>query len=97
MLALVGRDATGGPTLDAPIVLRTADVGVDGRLRVTAGATLVRDSDPASEVAETHAKAAGILSAFGLVPARLHASRPRSPRWSTTPGVGPRWPVATTG
>jgi phenazine biosynthesis protein phzE len=35
---------------------------------VTAGATLVRDSDPASEVAETHAKAGGILSAFGLVP-----------------------------
>ena len=28
----------------------------------------MRDSDPASEVAETHAKAGGILSAFGLVP-----------------------------
>jgi 2-amino-4-deoxychorismate synthase len=28
----------------------------------------VRDSQPWSEVAETHAKAAGILSAFGLVP-----------------------------
>jgi phenazine biosynthesis protein phzE len=49
-------------------VLRTADVGLDGKLRVTAGATLVRDSDPRSEAAETHAKAAGILSAFGLVP-----------------------------
>ena len=36
---------------------------------VTAGATLVRDSDAAYEVAETHAKAGGILSAFGLVPA----------------------------
>jgi phenazine biosynthesis protein phzE len=36
---------------------------------VTAGATLVRDSDPVSEVAETAAKAGGILSAFGLVPA----------------------------
>jgi len=44
-------------------------VGLDGRLTVTAGATLVRDSDPAYEVAETHAKAGGILSAFGLVPA----------------------------
>ena len=30
---------------------------------MTAGATLVRDSDPAYEVAETHAKAGGILSA----------------------------------
>jgi len=43
-------------------------VSVDGRLKVTAGATLVRDSDPAYEVAETHAKAGGILAAFGLVP-----------------------------
>jgi 2-amino-4-deoxychorismate synthase len=69
MLALLGRDATGAPTADAPILLRTADVTKTGELRVTAGATLVRDSDPRSEVAETAAKAAGILTAFGLVPA----------------------------
>jgi phenazine biosynthesis protein phzE len=68
-LALLGRDAVGGAMVDSPIVIRTADVSVDGRLTVTAGATLVRDSDPAYEVAETHAKAGGILSAFGLVPA----------------------------
>ncbi len=67
-LALLGRDAEGGQMVDSPIVIRTADVGLDGRLTVTAGATLVRDSDPAYEVAETHAKAGGILSAFGLVP-----------------------------
>ncbi len=67
-LAILGRDEHGGPMLDSPIVIRTADVDLDGRLTVTAGATLVRDSDPASEVAETHAKAGGILSAFGLVP-----------------------------
>ena len=66
-LAILGRDAVGGPVVDSPIVIRTADVGLDGRLTVTAGATLVRDSDPAYEVAETHAKAGGILSAFGLV------------------------------
>ncbi|WP_134740421.1 anthranilate synthase family protein [Nocardioides sp. 503] len=68
-LAILGRDATGGPVVDSPIVIRSADVGLDGSLKVTAGATLVRDSDPAYEVAETHAKAAGILRAFGLVPA----------------------------
>jgi phenazine biosynthesis protein phzE len=67
-LALLGRDAEGGHMVDSPIVIRTADVGLDGRLTVTAGATLVRDSDAAYEVAETHAKAGGILSAFGLVP-----------------------------
>ncbi len=68
-LAILGRDAAGGPVVDSPIVIRTADVDLEGRLKVTAGATLVRDSVPAYEVAETHAKAGGILSAFGLVPA----------------------------
>ena len=68
-LALLGRDEDGEPTADSPIVIRTADVDLAGNLRVTAGATLVRDSDPAYEVAETWAKASGILSAFGLVPA----------------------------
>jgi phenazine biosynthesis protein phzE len=65
-LALVGRDADGAATADSPIVIRTADVSPDGALKVTAGATLVRDSDPAYEVAETWAKAGGILTAFGL-------------------------------
>ena len=67
-LAILGRDGDGEPVIDSPIVIRTADVDLEGRLTVTAGATLVRDSDPAYEVAETHAKAGGILSAFGLVP-----------------------------
>ncbi len=67
-LAILGRDAAGGPEVDSPIVIRTAEVDLEGRLRITAGATLVRDSDPTYEVAETHAKAGGILSAFGLVP-----------------------------
>jgi phenazine biosynthesis protein phzE len=67
-LAILGRDHEGGPVVDSPIVIRTADVDLDGNLTVTAGATLVRDSDPAYEVAETRAKAGGILSAFGLVP-----------------------------
>ena len=68
-LALIGRDATGAPTADSPIIIRTADVSPEGAMKVTAGATLVRDSDPHHEVAETQAKAGGILSAFGLVPA----------------------------
>ncbi|HET7534555.1 MAG TPA: anthranilate synthase family protein [Nocardioidaceae bacterium] len=67
-LALLGRDSEGRPTADSPIVIRTADVSPDGRLKVTAGATLVRDSVGSYEVAETHAKAGGILTAFGLVP-----------------------------
>ncbi|GGM87597.1 anthranilate synthase family protein [Streptomyces fuscichromogenes] len=72
-LALLGRDSGGAQTLDSPILIRTADIDADGRLRVPVGATLVRGSDPASEVAETHAKAAGVLAALGVRP-----SRPRS-------------------
>ncbi len=69
VMALLGRDRDGVATADAPILLRTADVSTAGELRVTAGATLVRDSEPHYEVAETHAKAGGILTAFGLVAA----------------------------
>ncbi|MEU9231707.1 anthranilate synthase family protein [Streptomyces subrutilus] len=68
-LALLGLDPAGGQTLDSPILIRTADIDGDGVLRVPVGATLVRHSDPAGEVAETHAKAAGVLAALGVRPA----------------------------
>ncbi len=67
-LALIGRDAGGTQTLDSPILIRTADIDRRGRLRVGVGATLVRHSDPHGEVAETHAKAAGVLAALGVRP-----------------------------
>ncbi|MFC9297803.1 anthranilate synthase family protein [Streptomyces sp. NPDC057011] len=74
-LALLGLDASGAQTLDSPILIRTADIAADGVLRVPVGATLVRHSDPAGEVAETHAKAAGVLAALGVRPAApRHAS-----------------------
>ncbi|MFD3487795.1 anthranilate synthase family protein [Streptomyces sp. NPDC058665] len=76
-LALVGRDAGGAQTLDSPILIRTADIGADGGLRVPVGATLVRHSDPAGEVAETHAKAAGVLTALGVHPGRPDGSSVR--------------------
>lgn len=66
VLALIGRDPAGSRTLDSAIMIRTAEVADDGRLRLGVGASLVRDSDPESEVAETHAKAAGMLQALGL-------------------------------
>ncbi|MDG9716213.1 anthranilate synthase family protein [Streptomyces sp. DH24] len=74
-LALIGRDAGGAQTLDSPILIRTADIDPAGRLRVPVGATLVRGSDPAGEVAETHAKAAGVLAALGVRPSRPRAER----------------------
>jgi phenazine biosynthesis protein phzE len=85
-LALLGRDSGGAQTLDSPILIRTADIDRDGGLRVPVGATLVRGSDPAGEVAETHAKAAGVLAALGV-----RARRPREesvrPRLADDPRV----------
>ncbi|MET9442566.1 anthranilate synthase family protein [Streptomyces sp. NPDC006610] len=85
-LALIGRDPGGAQTLDSPILIRTADIDASGRLRVPVGATLVRGSDPAGEVAETHAKAAGVLSALGVRPSRSHAEGAR-PRLADDPRV----------
>ncbi|MFI8310349.1 anthranilate synthase family protein [Streptomyces microflavus] len=76
-LALLGRDANGAQTLDSPILIRTADITPDGSLKVPVGATLVRHSDPESEVAETHAKAAGVLAALGVRPGRPEAEAGR--------------------
>ncbi|WP_395573642.1 anthranilate synthase family protein [Streptomyces sp. BK79] len=76
-LALLGRDRGGAQTLDSPILIRTADIDAGGRLRVPVGATLVRGSDPAGEVAETHAKAAGVLAALGVRPSRPRAEAGR--------------------
>ncbi|WP_416482045.1 anthranilate synthase family protein [Streptomyces sp. CL12] len=85
-LALLGRDTGGAQTLDSPILIRTADIGADGRLRVPVGATLVRGSQPVGEVAETHAKAAGVLAALGVRPGRPRAER-ELPRLADDPRV----------
>jgi phenazine biosynthesis protein phzE len=85
-LALVGRDSGGAQTLDSPILIRTADIAADGRLKVPVGATLVRGSDPAGEVAETHAKAAGVLAALGVRAGRPARERVR-PRLAEDPRV----------
>jgi phenazine biosynthesis protein phzE len=65
VVALIGRDERGNRTLDSSILIRTADIDSVGRVRIGVGATLVRHSDAASEVAETRAKAAGLLAALG--------------------------------
>ncbi|MFI0925674.1 anthranilate synthase family protein [Streptomyces sp. NPDC021012] len=86
-LALLGTDASGAQTLDSPILIRTADIAPDGRLRVPVGATLVRHSDPAGEVAETHAKAAGVLAALGVREGRPRDEGAVAPRLAEDPRV----------
>ncbi|GIJ80251.1 phenazine biosynthesis protein phzE [Micromonospora phaseoli] len=76
VLALLGHDDSGRQTLDAPILIRTAEISPVGELRVPVGATLVRHSTPEAEVAETHAKAAGVLAALDLGP-QAHQTGPR--------------------
>ncbi|MFF9348667.1 anthranilate synthase family protein [Streptomyces sp. NPDC014734] len=86
-LALLRQEPGGAQTLDSPILIRTADIAADGRLRVPVGATLVRHSDPDSEVAETHAKAAGVLAALGVRPGRPKDGAARPARLADDPGV----------
>ncbi|MEU5770319.1 chorismate-binding protein [Streptomyces asoensis] len=63
VIALLGREG-GQRRLDAALMLRTADLGADGTVRLTAGATVVRESVPAHETAETTAKLSGLLDAL---------------------------------
>jgi 2-amino-4-deoxychorismate synthase len=64
-LALAGSDRADRPALDASILIRTAEIDDSGHLALGVGGTLVRLSDPDSEVAETRAKARAMLAALG--------------------------------
>lgn len=63
-MMLVGRDEEGRDFLDSPITIRTAEIDRDGRMHLSVGATLVKDSVPEEEVLETRAKGAAILSSI---------------------------------
>lgn len=64
IIALIGRNSVGGHALDSAILIRTADISCEGHIRIGVGSTLVRDSNPASEAAETKTKASGLLQAM---------------------------------
>ncbi|MFC0672953.1 chorismate-binding protein [Brachybacterium hainanense] len=83
--ALFTPNGEGGHDLDAPILIRTAYLE-RGRLRVPVGATLVRHSDPDGEVAETHAKSAGVLGAIGALP-RTGIAAGAAPDLAAVPGA----------
>lgn len=73
--ALIERDAAGAQRMDAAILIRTADVGLDGTMRICAGSTLVRHSDPNREAMETVTKLDGLRTAL------LSDGVSRSPSW----------------
>ncbi|GAA4003691.1 phenazine biosynthesis protein PhzE [Streptomyces marokkonensis] len=62
--ALIGQDDDGQRVMDSAILIRTADISREGRIGIGVGATIVRHSEPASEAAETRAKAAGLVAAL---------------------------------
>ncbi|MFD8500557.1 anthranilate synthase family protein [Amycolatopsis sp. NPDC059657] len=62
--ALIGNDESGRQSMDSAILIRTAEIDPAGHVEIGVGATLVRHSDPVSEVAETRAKLAALLSAL---------------------------------
>lgn len=61
-LLLMGRDEEGEDFLDSPIAIRTAEIDRDGNLYSGVGATLVKDSIPQEEVAETRAKSGALMA-----------------------------------
>lgn len=61
ILALIETDISGRESVDSCVLIRTAHISSVGSLRLTVGATIVRHSDPMSEVAETAAKASAML------------------------------------
>lgn len=85
-VALLGRDSAGRPTLDSAILIRAAEIRPPGTLRVDVGATLVRHSQPAAEVAETWTKVEALLGAIG-VPPRPEAAGERSGVPAAAPGL----------
>lgn len=84
--ALIGHDERGRRALDSSILIRTADIDATGRVSIGVGATLVRHSDPESEVAETRAKAAGLLAALRPDGPGAHQS-PAAARFGDHPDV----------
>lgn len=58
--------ASGGDdqSFDSAILIRTACIETTGEVSIPVGSTIVRDSDPVLEAAETVAKASGVLAAF---------------------------------
>jgi anthranilate synthase component 1 len=69
--------------MDTCITIRTVVIK-DGEASVTAGAGIVADSDPETEVRETETKAAAMLQALGLAEALQARERAGSPRGGTS-------------
>lgn len=66
VIALLGKDHLNRDYLDSSILIRTMDIDCRGTAKIGLGATIVRDSNPAAEAAETTAKAKALLKSIGI-------------------------------
>jgi phenazine biosynthesis protein phzE len=98
VMALIGRNPGGSRSMDSAILIRTADVEHNGRVKISVGATLVRHSNPVSEVDETRAKAAGLLAALGVGQRDRFSDVPevRSALEQRTAGLADFWLASST-
>lgn len=63
-LALIGRDENSQIFLDSPILIRTLEIDMNGKLTAKVGATIVRNSNPQAEAKETEAKINAVFEAI---------------------------------
>lgn len=93
ILALIEPDGQGGESLDSVILIRCADIDADGAIGISVGATIVRQSDPASEAKETEAKALGVLDALRTEEPAVYGEHPEVTRLLAlrNNGVAPFW------
>jgi len=63
-LALQGYDGNGREFLDSPILIRTLEIDGKGNVDFSVGATLVKDSVPATELKETKYKSMAVMNAL---------------------------------
>ncbi len=78
VIGLVGSDDDGRRSLDSAILIRTADISPGGDVRLAAGSTIVRESAPLSEAAETTAKVSAVLKSLAGETRATTASPPPS-------------------
>eukprot|EP00916_Digyalum_oweni_P010798 GHVL01017966.1.p2 GENE.GHVL01017966.1~~GHVL01017966.1.p2 ORF type:complete len:400 (-),score=68.17 GHVL01017966.1:3126-4325(-) len=64
-IMLLGHDESGKEFLDSAITIRTMEIKEDGSVHLRVGATLVKDSIPSEEVAETESKLKSTILSLG--------------------------------
>nr|YP_009297637.1 glutamine amidotransferase [Hildenbrandia rivularis]AOM67181.1 glutamine amidotransferase [Hildenbrandia rivularis] len=63
-IVLIGRNTQGQQILDSPILIRMLDISQSGRIFLSVGSTLVKDSNSEKELEETFVKSEALLNSL---------------------------------